>query len=124
MWSVLTVADKVLILVLVLAVGASTFGVHLSTGEGKTVLVRQNGSIVYTLNLHEQRTLTLQGRLGPVEIQTANGRVAIIHSSCPNHICVRTGWRSKAGEVIVCVPNNIFVRISGRQETGVRAVTG
>jgi hypothetical protein len=119
----LTLADKILILVLLAATGASAFAVRLA-GEGTTVVIQQNGATVYTLDLHEQRTVTLEGRLGPVVVETSHGRVAITHSSCPNHICVRTGWRSKAGEVIVCVPNDIFVRITGRGEKGIRAVTG
>ena len=32
-------------------------------------------------------------------------------SSCPDHICIKTGWINKAGQSIVCVPNEIIVRL-------------
>jgi hypothetical protein len=50
--------------------------------------------------------------------------VAITHAECPNHICVRTGWRSKAGDVIVCVPNKTIVRILGDTAEDTRVITG
>lgn len=124
MWIRLTLADKILIAVLLVAIAASTLSVRFLAGEGSAVLIQQDGATVYTMDLREHRTVTLQGRLGPVVVETMNGRVAVTRASCPNHICVRTGWRSRAGEVIVCVPNKIVVRITGQQEGGVRAVTG
>ena len=39
-------------------------------------------------------------------------------SSCPDGICVRSGYISKAGQSIVCVPNEIIIRLlrGGREE--------
>lgn len=33
-----------------------------------------------------------------------NGQVKMAESTCPNKICVNTGWISQVGESIVCLP--------------------
>ena len=39
-------------------------------------------------------------------------------SSCPDHICVNTGFIHKAGQTIVCVPNEVSVRLFGAVRAG------
>jgi len=38
-------------------------------------------------------------------------KVRVKESSCPNKICVKTGWIKRSGEIIVCAPNEVTVRI-------------
>jgi thiamine biosynthesis lipoprotein len=53
------------------------------------------------------------GAKGGFTVEVRDGRVAIVQAECPNQVCVRTGWRSDAGDAIVCVPNRAMVRITG-----------
>lgn len=41
------------------------------------------------------------------------GKVRVVESTCPDKVCVRTGWISRPGQAIVCLPNRIVVRIEG-----------
>ena len=40
------------------------------------------------------------------------------YSDCKNQICVNTGKISRAGEIIVCLPNYVIVEIIGSGEGG------
>jgi hypothetical protein len=47
-----------------------------------------------------------------VEVQ--NGRARIVSSSCPDKICVHTGWVSECGHIAVCLPNSVALMIDCR----------
>ena len=41
----------------------------------------------------------------PVHFQVESGRIRFIDVSCPDQICVNTGWCDAPGERAVCMPN-------------------
>jgi hypothetical protein len=48
-----------------------------------------------------------------LENGSGSGQVRIEESSCPDKVCVKTGWISRPGQAIVCLPHRIVVRIEG-----------
>ncbi|HHY46806.1 MAG TPA: NusG domain II-containing protein [Firmicutes bacterium] len=46
-------------------------------------------------------------------VQIKDGRARILESNCPGKVCVKTGWISRPGQSIVCVPHRLVVRIQG-----------
>ncbi len=106
-------------IVLIAALVAVCFAVWIfPRPTGKTVTVSVDGQILHTLELGEDRELALEDGTTVVVNQ---GRVCVVHSTCPDGLCEATGWISKAGEVILCVPNRISLQIS---EEGVDALVG
>ncbi|MEW6229491.1 MAG: NusG domain II-containing protein [Bacillota bacterium] len=63
------------------------------------------------------------GRKATVEV-ASDGRVRISESDCPDKICVRTGWITRPGQVIVCLPNRIVVEIEGDPQDGRHSLDG
>ncbi len=120
----LTVADFFLMILLAGATVVSFAAVSFTATEGSTVLVQREGTTLFKLDLHEPRTVTAEGSVGTVTVEIRDGSVAVTHADCPNHICMRTGWRSHAGAIIVCAPNRVLIRIIGRQTDEVRGTTG
>lgn len=52
-------------------------------------------------------------------------QVRIIEATCQDHVCENTGYISKAGEVIVCLPNKLLIKIVGEElENEFDAVVG
>ncbi len=94
------------------------------SGEGSAVIVEVGGKAVEKLNIREDRVVTVRGEQGDMRIEVLNGRVRVAEADCPNRICVRTGWRSREGEVIVCVPNRTVIRILGKERNDVGGITG
>jgi len=120
----LTTADKLLIAVFTCIIVASLALVKASSGEGSVVLIQVDGTTVHKTSLRETHTIAIHGTRGQLTVEIREGKVAITQAQCPNHICVKTGWRSHSGEIIVCVPNNTVVRIAASGENQVRATTG
>ncbi|MBM2839917.1 MAG: hypothetical protein HW412_445 [Bacteroidetes bacterium] len=119
----LTIGDKVLLALLVCLAAGSFLAVGSFAIEGNTVLVQVDGRTVHKASLFENRIFPVSGAEGALTIEIRGGRVAVTEAECPNHVCVRTGWRSRGGDVIVCVPNKVVVRILTADQAGVRAIT-
>lgn len=108
-----------------IGITAASFGVkNVLASEGSLVMVEIGGNVVYKGEVSENRKVTVTGKFGDVRIQIREGRVGVVSADCPNKVCVRTGWRSLAGESIICVPNRVLVKILGDRSNVVRGVTG
>jgi hypothetical protein len=111
----LTLGDKLLmggILVLSLF---SFFAVSSIRKTGRYVVVEVDGVESHRLNLKETHTLEVEGPIGKTVIKINNGQARVISSDCPHKLCVRSGAISRAGDLIVCVPNKVVVRIEGEE---------
>jgi heptaprenyl diphosphate synthase len=94
------------------------------TGEaGSTVLIHVDGAMIGRMRLSDNAVITVRGIRGDVCIEVRDRKVRVLTAECPNGVCVRTGWRGNAGDVIVCVPNKTVIRITGDSEE-VKGTTG
>jgi len=102
---------KVLVIVLMICAFISIillFRSYLSTPEFVEVKT-PNGETLYPID--EDKEFFVEGRIGKVTIEIKGKRVRVKESSCPNKVCVKTGWIRRSGEIIVCAPNQVTVRI-------------
>lgn len=121
----MTRTDKLLIGVILFLATVALLALHLLSpgGDSKSATIRVHGRIVKTLELSgddDSRTIKVEGSIGDSVIQIEGARVRILHSPCPDKICVNQGWVEKPGEVIICVPNEISVSVEG--DDGVDAI--
>ena len=108
-----TKGDIILVAALFFLSLASAAGIKTLYGGGKHVVVEVDGNHVLELSLNENVTKTVTGPLGETVIAIENGKVRVAESACPYHYCVRMGGISQRGEVIICVPNRVMVKIEG-----------
>lgn len=95
----------VILLIIAAAITALIF--HLKN-SGNTALITVDGQIKTTFNLDDKETdFELDGAV--IELQ--QGKIRIKTSDCPNQICVHTGYISKKGEKIVCLPKKLVIEI-------------
>ncbi len=117
------VADAVLVMLLVVASVASLVLVsRASAGEkGSLAIIEVNGKEVKRVALgdgQKTRTVTVRGVNGPSTIEFGRGRVRMLESRCRDRICVRRGWIDSRGDTIVCLPNRVVIRVTGKRGTG------
>jgi hypothetical protein len=92
----------------------------------QTALIQIDNNIEYELSLNKTQTVALNEFNPPVEIKVQNNSIGIIQNDCEQKICVRMGFISHPGEMIVCVPKKILIYIpfsNGKQST-IKAITG
>ncbi len=82
--------------------------------RGERVVVETEKGEYFSLPLSKDTTIYAEGPLGKTKIRIENDRAFIAYSPCPHKVCMRMGKIEKEGEVIVCVPNGVIVRIIGK----------
>lgn len=80
---------------------------------GNHAVVEVNGKRVLELPLDREARTTVDGPLGKSTIAVHDGAVEIAGSPCPRGLCMHMGHIRYVGEVLVCVPNRVFVTITG-----------
>jgi hypothetical protein len=115
-----------LVLIVTLFIFSITFllmtAIHRQPGAMASVEI--DGRRIALLDLSKNRVITIRGNTGNMDIQVQDHKVRVSSSGCPQKICVQAGYRYKAGDVIVCVPNKIVVRIISRDEKNLDIITG
>lgn len=89
-------------------------------GDGKRleVVIEASGSS-WIYPLWEDREVRVNGPLGEETIRIGSGEAWVETSPCPNKLCILQGRISRPGQWIACLPNRIFLHVSGREETPV-----
>jgi hypothetical protein len=115
--------DYVIIVVAIgVIVAFSAFALDRS-GPARSVEIRSDdGEFIYPLD--EDRVLHIHGPLGESHIVIEDGTVRFEDSPCRDKICVATGALGTSGEWTACLPNRVFISVTGatgENENGVDA---
>ena len=95
----------------------------LPRGGGDKALVYQDGALLYTLDLRQDRMLTVTGPAGENTITVADGEVFVSHADCPDQVCVQHGPLQKNGGPIICLPNRLTIEWA-ENESQIDALSG
>ncbi|MGE5554023.1 MAG: NusG domain II-containing protein [Betaproteobacteria bacterium] len=120
----LTPLDALLCLAMLVAGGAGLWFLKgtpgQAAGRGRWARVEVDGRLVARLPLDGSHQEWVQGRWGRVLLETSAGRIRVKDEDplCPRRICLSTGWVSRTGAVIVCVPNHLVVRVEEDAQAG------
>jgi hypothetical protein len=82
-----------------------------SRAEPQVSISGKGGEWVYPLKT--DRRVEVQGPLGITVVQIRDGSVRIVDSPCPNKTCIAAGAISRPNQWIACLPNAVFVRVTG-----------
>jgi len=118
-----------LLVLAVILVAAAALGLALRPrGEGPlTAVVTVDGAEVARRDLERlegPEQLEIPGLAYPLTVEFDRGRVRVSQAGCPGEDCVHTGWVSRPGGQIVCLPNRLSVTLTGGGAPTVDAVTG
>lgn len=85
--------------------------------------VEADGTIVALLDLTHDGVSEIEGPLGVTKVEVRGGRVRVLSSPCPRQACRHGGWIGAAGEMLVCLPNEVVIRLPGQRAGATDAVT-
>lgn len=86
-------------------------------GPASKVKVMQAGKVLGVYSLQQERTLHVHGPLGETTVHIHQGKVRFAQSPCPNQYCVHQGWLERAGQVAICLPNQVSVELVGANKS-------
>ena len=76
-------------------------------------IIRAGGKIFREVPLSRNQIIEVSGPLGISKIAIQNHQVRITSDPSPRQYCVRQGWLKQAGEISVCLPNQVSVELNG-----------
>ena len=79
-------------------------------------IVRSGGKIFAELDLSGNQTLTVPGPLGESIITVQGHQARISKDPSPRQYCVKQGWLKHAGEVAICLPNQVSLELRGAKK--------
>ncbi len=79
--------------------------------NNKMVVVYYRDEEIMRQKLSEDKTYVVDGALGDVVIEVKDDKVRVEKEDSPYHICSIQGWVEDGSTPIVCLPNEIVVRI-------------
>ncbi len=112
---------SVLIILSMVFIFISYQGTRVKGGEA---IVSLNGKKIGVLHLDRNQILDVDGPIGTTRVECSSEGVRIVDSPCPHQYCIRLGRVTHSGQVLVCAPNMIAVRIISGEGLHLDGVTG
>lgn len=86
--------------------------------NSKIAYIYSNNKLVkeYVLTDDFKDEITIETDNGYNKLHIENGEIWIHDASCPDKLCIYQGKISGDGEIIVCLPNKLLVKIVGKDE--------
>lgn len=117
-----TKADLIL-LIAILALSVLGFVLLRQTAADNAYIeISIAGEVVETHSLNQDGEYEIKSDYGYNIIRAENGQVRMLEADCPNGDCKSFGAINKEGQIILCLPHKLSVRIVGGGE-GLDAVS-
>jgi len=108
------IADGLLLVLLIILTGLSPR--FLPAGSVGEMLTVKTPDSTTEISLGVDGRYPVSGPLGTAYLVVENGRAHLENASCPLKICEAMGPIDRSGQVIVCMPNQIIVKVLGPEE--------
>lgn len=92
-------------------------------GRSTRAEVAASGGSIITIDLARDGLTEVAGPLGVTRIEVRGSRVRVLTSPCPRQSCRHAGWIEAAGEMLVCLPNQVVIRLPGMRSGELDAVS-
>lgn len=93
--------------------------VFLWTDNGNVVSIYHHGDLIDKIHLDTVTTpysFRIGSENGDYNIVTVeHGRICVSEASCPDHVCINTGWISDTAIPIVCLPNELVIQVEASE---------
>jgi hypothetical protein len=76
-------------------------------------VIRSGGKIFREVSLSHDQQIEVPGRLGTSVINIQQRKARIASDPSPRQYCVRQGWLQHAGEIALCLPNQVSIELVG-----------
>ncbi|MBO5407792.1 MAG: NusG domain II-containing protein [Clostridia bacterium] len=111
--------DIIVFLVIGIMILGSAVTFYKKPTEASVVRIYRNSEeyASYSLSQSYAKNVHVPTHDGPKagynQLRIENGTVTIVGSTCPNRDCMRMGSISKEGDILICLPHRLVVRLEG-----------
>ncbi len=102
------------LIVLAVFIIAAVLAIYFMTKPtGSEAYIYKDGVLLEAVSLSEEKTVKIDEY---ISVRISGGAAYVLKSDCKGQDCVKAGKISKTGEMIVCLPNKVVVKIVGDGE--------
>jgi len=110
---ILKPGDVVVCFIIIFFVIIHYFPVFISPDQEKIVEIIDYKNDVYHYPISGNYKVAVPGPYGTTEIRIKKRKVWVLKASCPHKTCKQMGPIMNKGEIIICIPNRMLIRITG-----------
>ena len=93
-----------------------------SDGNNTTAYIYSGGKLKYKLPLDRITTpvtMKIESENGGYNyVEAENGKIHVTEASCPDKVCMHTGYISDGVVPISCLPNKLLIRVEKKNSSG------
>lgn len=86
------------------------------SGFADQAVIRSGGKIFRQVPLSRDQRIEVPGPLGVSIINIQQRKARITSDPSPRQYCVRQGWLQQAGEIALCLPNQVSLELVGSKK--------
>lgn len=107
-----------IIIVLLSIISIIVLFVNQANNSHKVAQIYYKSELVHTLDLNkkERQVYKVEATNGLVKIEAKDGKVRVVQENSPRNLCSIQGWSDSSLRPIVCLPNNLYIKIEDSQE--------
>lgn len=92
--------------------------------DSKTeIVVTIHGDEYGRYSIHEDEIVKIEADYGESILEIKDGKAKMLSAGCPDQICVNQSAIHYNHDMIVCMPNEIIVKVEGGQASDVDVIT-
>ena len=105
------IGDLIVLAVFIIAAALAIY--FMTKPTGSEVYIYKDGKLLEAVSLSVEKTLKVDEQ---ITFKISGGAAFVLKSDCKGQDCVKAGKISKVGEMIVCLPNKVVIKIVGDGE--------
>ena len=115
-------ADIILLAALIVIGAAGLLAVRPASQSASAVIVTVDGVQTDSLDLSADQSVKIDTQYGSNLITVEKGSVFVSEADCPGQDCISLGKISSPGQIIVCLPHHLVIKIVGQDADAPDAV--
>lgn len=105
------IGDLIVLAVFIIAAALAIY--FMTKPTGSEVYIYKDGKLLEAVSLSVEKTVKVDEH---ITVKISGGAAYVLKSDCKGQDCVKAGKISKVGEMIVCLPNKVVMKIVGDGE--------
>ena len=105
------IGDLIVLAVFIIAAALAIY--FMTKPTGSEVYIYKDGKLLEAVSLSVEKTVKIDEH---ITVKISGGAAYVLKSECKGQDCAKAGKISKVGEMIVCLPNKVVIKILGDGE--------
>ncbi|WP_250673112.1 NusG domain II-containing protein [Paraclostridium ghonii] len=90
--------------------------------EGEKIIIYLDNKVYKEVSIDDTEEIIIKTDSGFNKIKIHDRGVEVIDASCPDKVCVKTGFIDKSNKNIVCIPNKVSIKIMSNEKNDIDTI--